>query len=295
MTMLLEAASATTSPLVDAITATAERLRQATVQVRGRGPGSGSGVIWSADGVIITNAHVAHGTQAEVELWDGRIFPAQVLRRDEERDLAALKIDATDLPAATIGDSDTLRVGEVVLAMGNPLGIIGALTTGIVHATSAAGPSRGRSWVQADVRLAPGNSGGPLADAQGRVIGINSMIAGELALAVPSNTVQRFLANQPDERPMLGVALRPVVLPQNQMGLLIFAVVPDSAADTAGLIIGDILIGANGKAFTTPEDLVPALRGAFQGTPLSLDIVRGGKPQTVTVNVALAQPTTVAA
>ena len=295
MTMIQESETATTSPLVEAMTATAERLRQATVQVRGRGPGSGSGVIWSADGLIITNAHVAHGTQAEVELWDGRIFPAQVTHRDEERDLAALQIDATNLPAATIGDSDAMRVGEMVLAMGNPLGIIGALTTGIVHATQAADPSRGRSWVQADVRLAPGNSGGPLADAQGRVIGINSMIAGELALAVPSNAVQRFLAHLPEERPMLGVALRPVVLPHDQLGLLIFAIVPGSAAETAGLIIGDILVGANGTAFAAPEDLIPALRGAFRGAPLQLDISRGGQPQTVTVTIAQSQPATVAA
>lgn len=286
---------ATTTTVADDVAATAERLRQSTVQVRGRGPGGGSGVIWTTDGVIITNAHVAHGTQAEVELWDGRIFPAEITRRDEERDLAALKINATDLPAAPIGDSDALRVGEVVLAVGNPLGIIGALTTGIVHAAPIADATRGRNWVQADVHLAPGNSGGPLTDAFGRVIGINSMIAGGLALAVPSNAVQRFLADRPEERPMLGVALRPVQLTPEKAGLLIFAVVPDSAAETAGLIIGDILVGANGKPFTAPEDLAAPLRSAYQGAPLSLDIVRGGLAQTVTVTLAAPQPGTVAA
>jgi serine protease Do len=273
--------------LAEDMTATAEALRKVTVQVRGRGPGGGSGVIWQADGLIITNAHVARWQQGEVELWDGRVFTAEVLYRDDERDLAALKINATDLPAAPIGDSDALRVGEVVLAVGNPLGIIGALTTGIVHAAPLADATRGRNWVQADVRLAPGNSGGPLADAAGRVIGINSMIAGNLALAVPSNAVQRFLARGgKEERPMLGVALRPVTLAGNKTGLLIIAVVPDSAAEKAGLIIGDILMGANGQPFTTPEGLPIALRNASQGAALHLDISRGGQPQTITVTLA---------
>src|SRR5207247_6092649 len=100
---------------------------------------------------------------------------------------------------AAIGDSDALRVGELVLAVGNPLGLNGALTTGVVHAVGSADSERGHGWVRADVRLAPGNSGGPLADARGRVIGINSMIAGGLALAVPSNAVGEFLGQGPTQ------------------------------------------------------------------------------------------------
>ena len=246
----LETKVATPAALGEALAEVAEALRRATVQVRGRGPGSGSGVIWSADGLIITNAHVARGHDAEVELWDGRVLPAEVLQRDEERDLASLKVNATDLPAASIGDSDALRVGELVLALGNPLGIIGALTTGIVHAATTDG-QHGRTWVQADVTLMPGNSGGPLADAQGRVIGINSMIAGGLALAVPSNAVRRFLEGRA-ERPMLGVALRPVQLAGDKLGLLIFGVVPGSAAEDAGLLLGDIITGTSGKPLTSP-------------------------------------------
>src|SRR5579875_2687464 len=187
--------------LADELIDTAQRLCRSTVQVRGEGPGGGSGVIWSADGVIITNAHVARGSRATVELSDGRTLAATITARDKVRDLAALTVDATDLPAATVGDSDALRVGELVLAVGNPLGMVGALTTGIVHAATTDG-QRGRAWVQADVTLLPGNSGGPLADARGRVVGINSMIAGGLALAVPSNAVRRFLAGK-TERPML--------------------------------------------------------------------------------------------
>jgi len=119
--------------LVDELQAIATRLCRATVQVRGQGPSGGSGVIWSSDGLIITNAHVARGTRATVELFDGRTLDAAVTARDKGRDLAALTIDAHDLPAAAIGDSDRLRVGELVLAVGNPLGMVGALTTGIVH------------------------------------------------------------------------------------------------------------------------------------------------------------------
>lgn len=193
----------------DATTATEElaavaaALSRSTVQVRSRRFGVGSGVIWHSSGLIITNNHVVRGPRAKVELSDGRVLDAVCTSRDPQRDLAALTVSAADLSAATIGDSDTLRVGELVLAVGNPLGHVGVLTTGIIHAI---GPKDALTkWVQADVRLAPGNSGGPLADAQGRVIGINSAIAGGLALAVPSNAVERFLRLGSEERPYLGV------------------------------------------------------------------------------------------
>lgn len=172
------------------LAAVAAALSRSTVQVRSRRYGFGSGVIWHPNGLIITNNHVIRGPRATVELSNGRVFDALCINRDTQRDLAVLKVSAVDLPTATIGDSDALRVGELVLAVGNPLGIVGALTTGIIHAVGSKDASR---WIQADVRLAPGNSGGPLADAQGRVIGINTVIVGGLALAVPSNAVERFL------------------------------------------------------------------------------------------------------
>ncbi len=174
------------------LAAVASHLCRSTVQVL-NGTGVGSGVIWHSNGLIITNAHVAQGSHATVETKDGRVFEAAVTARDPARDLAALKVEMVDLPAVTVGDSDALRVGELVLAIGNPLGLIGALTTGIISRLDPGEvPSRQR-WVMTNVRLFPGNSGGPLADARGQVIGINSMIAGGLALAVPSNAVERFL------------------------------------------------------------------------------------------------------
>src|SRR5262249_42973534 len=153
------------------------------------------------DGTILTNAHVMRSPRLRVQLWDGRECDASVAARDHAYDLARLEIDksqlgATRLQAAEIGDSSRVRPGELAIAIGNPLGFVGALTTGVVHAV---GPVRGlgpQSWVQADVRLAPGNSGGPLADAAGRVIGINTMAAGRLALAIPSNVVVGFLADR---------------------------------------------------------------------------------------------------
>ena len=161
----------------------AEKLRRSTVLIHAGGRGSGSGVIWSSDGSIITNAHVARARSLRLQLWDGREFDATVASRDPRRDLAVLRIEATNLPSAFVADSSQVRPGELAIAIGNPLGFVGALTTGVIHAV---GPLRGlgsQSWVQADVRLAPGNSGGPLADARGRVIGINTMVAGRLALA----------------------------------------------------------------------------------------------------------------
>jgi serine protease Do len=167
----------------------AESLRRSTVQVflNGRA-GSGSGLVWNRGGLILTNAHVARGSSAEIELWDGRRFPARLLLRDPWRDLAVLRTTATDLQPAVIGDSDAARPGELVLAVGNPLGFAGALSTGVVHSV---GPIRGmgrQRWIRAGVQLAPGNSGGPLANAQGQVIGINTAIVEGLGVAAPSKS-----------------------------------------------------------------------------------------------------------
>jgi serine protease Do len=236
----------------------AEQLRASTVAVRvGRG-GAGSGVIWASDGAIVTNAHVASGPQAEVVLNDGRRFPARIERRDPRRDLALLRIDATGLPAATVRDPADLRVGEVLVAVGHPLGIPNALTMGIAHA-AVTGTSR--RFVQADLRLAPGNSGGPLADVQGRVVGINSMVvAGGLALAVPSDDVRRF-AGARGEPALLGVHLAPVRLRNGRDALLVVGVEPNGRGHRAGLIVGDVLLARDAER----------LRYAS-----SLDVVRGG-------------------
>ena len=235
------------------IEALAERLRASTVAVRlGRG-GAGSGVIWASDGAIVTNAHVASRPRAEVVLSDGRRFEARVERRDPQRDLALLRIDATGLTAAPVRDPGELRVGEVLVAVGHPLGIPNAVSMGIAHAAVGDGARR---FVQADLRLA-----------QGRVVGINSMVAGALALAVPSDDVQRFAGALPTPA-RLGVHLASARLRDGREVLVIVALERNGRGHRAGLLVGDVLPARD------PE----RLRFAS-----ALDVVRGGVRITVAV------------
>src|SRR5438309_1228226 len=241
----------------------AEQLRRSTVLIHSGGRGSGSGVIWSSVGMIVTNAHVVHGPNVCVQLWDGREFDATVTARDPRRDLAALRISADSLPAADPADSSQLRPGELAIAIGNPLGFVGAVTTGVIHAIGPLRALGSQTWVQASVRLAPGNSGGPLADARGHVIGINTMVAGRLALAIPSNAVRDFIAGGPCSA-WLGVTVHPVRLPRatgRAFGLVLLEVEPDSPAAQASLMAGDILLGTEERRFQSVEDLATAIDG----------------------------------
>lgn len=266
----------------------AEQLRRSTVLISANGLGSGSGTIWSDGGLIVTNAHVMRGASARVVLWDGREFDARVNKRDHRLDLAALRVNAAGLPAASPADSSQIRPGELAIAIGNPLGFVGALTTGVIHAV---GPLRGfgsRRWIQANVRLAPGNSGGPLADARGRVIGINTMVAGRLALAVPANDVARFLSAEED-RPRLGVTLRSVLVPRASkpaVGFLLLEIEPGSPAARASLLPGDILLGDERGAFRSLDDLARSLDGTGLRT-LRLEFLRGDYTRIRRVTVVL--------
>jgi serine protease Do len=241
----------------------AEQLRRSTVLIHAGSRGSGSGVIWSSEGTIVTNAHVVHGSKVCVQLWDGREFDSAVTARDPRRDLAALRIGASSLPAACPADSSQLRAGELAIAIGNPLGFVGALTTGVIHAIGPVRALGSQTWVQASVRLAPGNSGGPLADARGQVIGVNTMGAGRLALAIPSNAVRDFLAAGPRSA-WLGVAVHPVRLPSangHKFGLVLLEVEPGSPAAQASLMAEDILLGTEEKPFQSIDDLARAMDG----------------------------------
>ncbi len=170
------------------VCALAERLRKSVVRVGGTGPGSGSGVIWSRDGLIVTNAHVATGDALRVELAAGRRLEAQLVARDPRRDLALLKVNATGLAALERCDLSSLRAGEAVLALGYPLGA-DAVTVGILHDAPGDG-----HWLIADIRVAPGNSGGPLCDVHGRLVGINTMVVDGLTLAISVRAIERFVA-----------------------------------------------------------------------------------------------------
>ena len=170
------------------VSALAERLRESVVRIGGMGPGSGSGVIWSADGFIVTNAHVATAERLRAELADGRRLVAQLIARDPRRDLALLKVNAAGLVALRSCDVSNLRAGEAVLALGFPMGG-DAVTVGILHAAP-----RDAHWLTADIRVAPGNSGGPLCDVHGRLVGINTMVVDGLTLAISVRAVERFVA-----------------------------------------------------------------------------------------------------
>jgi len=205
--------------------------------------------------------------------------------RDPGRDLARLAIKAGGLVAAPIGDSDALRVGELVVAVGNPLGLVGAVSTGIIHSLPKVNLTEPGAWLQADIRLAPGNSGGPLADVFGHVVGINSMVAGGLALAVPSNQVQDFVEGAM-ERPSLGITVKPVLIPLGEKqlhGLLVLEVEARSPAEKGGLSRGDVLVGVGGRPVEGPYDLARTLRRAGRGGDsgwLSLDLLRSGRFET---------------
>jgi len=164
----------------------AERLQRSTVQVFSRREnGSGSGVVWGP-GLILTNSHVARSSELQIELWNGRRLPARLIQRNDERDLALLHVSDAGVEPAPVGDSSVVRPGELVLAVGSPFGHAGALSAGVIH-------SAGKRWICADIRLAPGNSGGPLANARGEVIGINTAVVNGLGIAVPSNAAAVFL------------------------------------------------------------------------------------------------------
>ena len=274
----------------------AEQLRRSTVLVRSRTADQrgGSGIIWSSDGLIVTNAHVAGGSQLrgshargpqasgaeiEVQLWDGRELPAAVAFRDPRRDLAVVRVDAIGFPEASRSPSHP-RPGDAVIAIGNPLGFVGALTTGVIHGIGEVGGLGSRQWIQAAVRLAPGNSGGPLAASDGNVIGINTMVVGRIALAIPIAEVDDLLLGySPDA--WLGVTVHPVRIPGatpggagSIRGLLVLEVEPGSPAASASLLVGDILLGADGKPFSSPDDLAAALRFRSAG-PLQIEFLRG--------------------
>jgi len=274
----------------------AERLRRSTVQITSGREGQGSGIIVSSDGTIVTNSHVAGGSSLLVRMWDGSNFPAIIKARSSRRDLAVLRIPAANLTPVTLADSDRLRVGELVIAVGNPFGFIGAVTTGIVHGIGrrpGLGPTQ---WIQAEVQLAPGNSGGPLADAAGNVVGVNTMIAGGLGLAVPSNAISRLLAGDLQQAP-LGVMIRPVpvrVQGAQRLGLALLEVSPGGAAEYASLKGGDILIGIEGRDLRSLDDLEQALEGKGERL-LRLQFVRGdaNKLRSVTVRLGVDQPITV--
>jgi serine protease Do len=172
------------------------KARQSLVRINNGRRGAGAGTIWHSDGLILTNAHVVQGGSVDVVLADERKFSARVLAHDKEHDLAALSIKAHNLPTVELGDSTELRPGQLVLALGHPWGVLGAVSAGPVIEVGLPPevPRPTTEFVQAGLQLRPGHSGGPMIDSYGRLVGINTMITGpEVGLAVPVHVVKSFL------------------------------------------------------------------------------------------------------
>lgn len=292
LTLLADAASAEISALI-------ARVQPGVVQVQGQGRGGGAGVVWRANGAIMTNHHViaANGAGTRVALSDGRELPAQLVASDPTLDLALLRVAADDLPAVPVGDSTQLRVGELVFAVGHPWGRPWTVTAGIVSGLGAVTSPR-RDWqaqyIRSDVGLAPGNSGGPLLNARGEVVGINAMIfGGDLGVAIPSHVAHAWEASLGQGRAYLGISVQPAALPAalragagaaQESGLLVVAVPPDGPAAPT-LLLGDLLLALDGAALERSSALVAALRQRRSGDTIRLDLVRAGVIQTVEVQL----------
>lgn len=273
--------------------------------------GEGSGFIISADGRILTNAHVVDGADTvSVTLKDGRKYQGKVLGKDPVTDVAVVKIDAKNLPVVALGNSDQLKPGEWAIAIGNPLGLDNTVTTGIISATGRASsaitgdPSKRVSFIQTDAAINPGNSGGPLLNARGEVIGMNTAIlqgAQGLGFAIPINTAgrisQQLIAKGKVEHAYLGIQMAELTpeLKKNinsdpnsgltvneDRGVLVVKVMPNSPAAKAGLRAGDVIHQINGQAVKSADAVQQAVENSSVGQQMQLGLHRNGQ------NISLA-------
>jgi serine protease Do len=274
------------------------------VSVSRRG-GSGSGVIVRSDGIIITNAHVVGNARSvEVRTADGRTFTGTVLGLDETVDTAIVRVPATNLPAAPLADSDRLEVGQIAVAIGNPLGLERTVTRGVVSATNRdpRGVGIATGLIQTDAAINPGNSGGPLLDSSGRVIGINTaMYSGTtgLGFAVPINVandvMQQILTSGRVRRAVLGVDTRDITpevgryfdLPVEE-GVVVVQVVRGMAAERAGIRVEDFIVGIDGERVEDGGELRRLLRAKRPGDTVRVEIMRGSRRQTISVRLGEA-------
>jgi S1-C subfamily serine protease len=276
----------------------------AAVEVRrgGRARGAGSAVAITPDGFLLTSAHVvAGGDSVRATFDDGRVLGAEIRGRDPLSDLAVLRTHEGELAAAELGDASRLRVGQLVVAIGNPHGFGGSVTAGVVSALGRSLPTRAGATmrvvddvIQTDAALNPGNSGGALADSHGRLVGINTAVAGiGLGLAVPVNTVTReivasLMRDGRVRRAYLGIAGGPRPLPPRvarelgtRDGIEIVEVVEGSPAAAAGLRPGDIVFSIDGEHVAGPKDIQRRMLADAIGTPTRIELVREGTALTI--------------
>jgi S1-C subfamily serine protease len=269
----------------------------AALMVRSRrGTGAGSAVTFTDDGLLVTSAHVVAGAGGGTAIFgDGAEADFDLVGADPLSDLAVLRVRAPGAPPATLGDADRLRVGQLVVAVGNPMGLAGSVTAGVVSGLGRSLPAAdGRrrrlidDVIQTDAALNPGNSGGALADSSGRVVGVNTAVAGYgLGLAVPINSTTRSIIDElvgggRVRRAWLGVAGVPIPLPPavadrlgQRRGLRVVEVVPGSPAGTAGLYLGDVIVSAGGRPVETVQTLQRLMLGtAAIRNPLPVTVLR---------------------
>lgn len=290
-------------PSVVSITTTTAPDRDALVrQFFGIGRGGvapsnkmGSGMVVSPEGYIVTNWHVVNGaTEVTVQLSDGRSMPARFAGADQRSDIAVLKIDAEGLTPIAFGDSENVRVGQMVFAVGNPFGLQETVTQGIISAKGRRTLSEAANeFFQTSTTINPGNSGGPLIDIRGNVIGINNFILSKsggsegIGFAIPSNVARRVYEDIVEKgrviHPWFGVVMRPLTRSlAHQLGLgetkgaLVAATMANSPAERSGLMPGDVIISFNGKPIRDEKDLRNRVAESLVGTPASLTIRRNG-------------------
>ena len=268
--------------------------------------GLGSGVIIDADqGLIVTNAHVISQTKIiVVTLQSGRRYLARTVGEDDGFDVAVLKINAPNLTAVPIGDSDQLQVGDFVAAIGSPFGLTETVTSGVISALNRSEPKiEGfQSFIQTDTPINPGNSGGALVNMKGELVGINTAlvtpILGNVGIgfAIPSNMVhsiaQQLVKYGKVERGILGVVAQDITLPlasalnlKSDQGAVVTTIIPESPADKAGIKVSDIIISLDGKSIHSSEQLRNNLGMMRPGTAIKLEVSRNGKIQTLTADV----------
>jgi serine protease Do len=287
----------------------ARQASPAVVSVAQQEGGSGSGVIVREDGVILTNAHVVGMSRTvRVGLADGRRVDGRVVGRDRSLDVAVVRIDAPNLPVAPIGDSDRLEVGQTAIAIGNPLGLERTVTTGVISAVNRS--PRGIALdglIQTDAAISPGNSGGPLLDSRGHVIGINTAVlrvpgAQGLGFAVPINAAQnvaaQILATGRVVRAYLGVEYRdvePEMAEQFRLsvreGIVVASIEPDTPAERAGIERGDIITRIDDTPIRQGGDLRRLLRDRRPGETIRVTVARGGETRTLTARLIEAPAT----
>jgi S1-C subfamily serine protease len=293
---LLDAYSRAVTDAVDTVAGAVVKV-DAEHGSRRRGGGIGSGFVFAPDGLVLTNSHVVEGgpKQLTVTLPDGRSCAASTLGVDPDTDLAVLKISATDLHVAPFGDSRRLRPGQIVIAIGNPFGFQHTVTAGVVSATGRSLRARtGRlmtGLVQTDAALNPGNSGGPLVNTRGEVVGINTAVivpAQGISFAVSAETarlvVPQLLSEGRVRRSYLGIAGQDVPLPRRVVrhhhlpassGVLVVEVVEKGPAARASVASGDLVVSFNGEPIERTDDLHRVLTGDRAGTVAELGVLRG--------------------